>query len=47
MMQSASQVLDPSLIVVGIVVIGVLGFVMDRLLLLLERRLTRWQEVRA
>ena len=47
MMQSASQFLDTSLIVVGIVVIGVLGFVMDRLLLLLERRLTRWQEVRA
>lgn len=47
MMQSASQFLDTPLIVVGIIVIGVLGFVMDRLLLLLERRLTRWQEVRA
>ncbi|MHB1171234.1 MAG: ABC transporter permease [Lacisediminihabitans sp.] len=46
MMQSASQFLDTPRIVVGIIMIGVLGFVMDRLLLLLERRLTSWQEVR-
>lgn len=47
MMQSAAQFLDTPLIVVGIIMIGILGFVMDRLLLLLERRLTRWQEVRS
>lgn len=47
MMQSAAQFLNTDLIVVGIIMIGILGFVMDRLLLLLERRLTRWQELRA
>lgn len=46
MMQSASQFLDTPQIVVGIIMIGVLGFVMDRLLLALEQRLTNWQEVR-
>lgn len=46
MMQSASQFLDTPRIVVGIIMIGALGFVMDRALLLLERRLTNWQEVR-
>jgi NitT/TauT family transport system permease protein len=47
MMQAASQFLDTPRIVVGIILIGLLGFVMDRLLLLAERRLTSWQEVRA
>ncbi len=47
MMQSAAQFLQTDRIVVGIVMIGLLGFVMDRALLLLERRLTAWQEVRA
>ena len=46
MMQSASQYLDTALIVVGIIMIGVIGFAMDRLLLLAERRATSWQEVR-
>ncbi len=46
MMQAASQYLDTSLIVVGIIMIGALGFVMDRLVMLIERRLTSWQEVR-
>lgn len=47
MMQAASQFLDTPRIVVGIIMIGLLGFIMDRLLLLLERKLTGWQEVRA
>lgn len=47
MMQSAAQFLQTDRIVVGIIMIGLLGFVMDRGLLLLERRLTAWQEVRA
>lgn len=47
LMQVAQQFLQTDRIVVGIIVIGVLGFVMDRLLLLAERRLTSWQEVRA
>lgn len=47
MMQASSQFLDTPRIVVGIIIIGVLGFVMDRTLLVIERRMTRWQEVRS
>ena len=47
MMQVATQFLQTDRIVVGIVMIGLLGFLMDRLLLWAERRLTAWQEVRA
>ena len=47
MMQVATQFLQTDRIIVGIIMIGLLGFVMDRLLLLAERRLTAWQEVRA
>lgn len=47
MMQSASQFLQTDRIVVGIILIGILGFVMDRLILLLEHRLTSWQELRS
>lgn len=46
MMQQAAQFLQTDRIVVGIIMIGALGFIMDRLLLLAERRLTRWQETR-
>jgi NitT/TauT family transport system permease protein len=46
MMQAANQFLDTPRIVVGIIVIGVCGFVMDRLLLEAERRVTSWQELR-
>ncbi|MDM0013457.1 ABC transporter permease [Variovorax sp. J22P168] len=46
MMQVATQFLQTDRIVVGIIMIGLLGFVMDRLLLWAERRLTSWQEVR-
>jgi len=46
MMQQAAQFLQTDRIVVGIIMIGALGFLMDRLLLLAERRLTRWQETR-
>jgi len=46
MMQVATQFLQTDRIIVGIFMIGVLGFAMDRLLLWAERRLTRWQEVR-
>lgn len=47
MMQAAQQFLQTDRIVVGIIMIGALGFLMDRLLMLAERRLTSWQEVRA
>lgn len=45
-MQHAETYYDLDTIFVGLVAIGVLGLVMDRLLLLAERRLTRWQERR-
>lgn len=45
-MQQAQLYYDIATIFVGIVVIGVLGLVMDRLLLLAETRLTGWQERR-
>ena len=47
MMQASSQFLDTPRIVVGIILIGLFGFVMDRALLLAEQRLTNWQEVRS
>lgn len=45
-MQQAQLYYDLSTIFVGLISIGVLGLLMDRLLLLAERRLTRWQERR-
>ena len=47
MMQVATQFLQTDRIMVGIFMIGLLGFVMDRALLWAERHLTSWQEVRA
>ncbi|MGL3149738.1 ABC transporter permease [Microbacterium sp. A82] len=45
-MQYAQLYYEIETIFVGLIVIGVLGLVMDRLLLLAERRLTGWQERR-
>ncbi|MBF8193775.1 ABC transporter permease [Nonomuraea sp. K274] len=45
-MQQAQLYYDLSTIFVGLITIGVLGLLMDRLLLLAERRLTDWQERR-
>ncbi|SCE13494.1 NitT/TauT family transport system permease protein [Streptomyces sp. BpilaLS-43] len=45
-MQSAQLYYDLPTIFVGLITIGLLGLLMDRLLLLAERRLTRWQETR-
>lgn len=47
MMQVATQFLQTDRIMVGIFMIGLLGFAMDRALLWFERRTTAWQEVRA
>jgi len=44
LMQNAALYFQVSSIMVGIVMVGVLGFAMDRALLYLERRLTAWQE---
>lgn len=43
-MQQAELYFDLATIFVSIICIGVLGLVMDRLLLLLERKVTSWQE---
>ncbi|TDD71373.1 ABC transporter permease [Jiangella aurantiaca] len=45
-MQQAQYYYDTATIFVGIVVIGVLGLVMDRLLLFADTKLTGWQERR-
>lgn len=45
-MQYASTYYEIPKVFVGLITIGVLGLVMDRLLLLAERRLTGWQERR-
>jgi NitT/TauT family transport system permease protein len=45
-MQNAQLYYDLATIFVGIVMIGILGLVMDRLLLLAESKLTGWQERR-
>lgn len=46
LMQTSEQYFDTAAIIVAIICIGVLGFLMDRLLLALEARLTRWQDKR-
>lgn len=45
-MQQAQLYYDLPTIFVGLIAIGVLGLVMDRLLLLAEKKLTKWQERR-
>jgi NitT/TauT family transport system permease protein len=45
-MQSAQLYYDLPTIFVGLISIGILGLLMDRILLLAERRLTSWQETR-
>ncbi|WP_104110400.1 ABC transporter permease [Arthrobacter sp. N199823] len=45
-MQQAQQFYDMPTILVNVLVIGVLGLLMDRLLLMIEAHLTRWQERR-
>lgn len=45
-MQQAQIYYDLPTIFVGLIIIGVLGLVMDRLLLLAEKKLTGWQERR-
>lgn len=46
LMETSAQYFDTAAIVVAIICIGALGFVMDRLLLAAEARLTAWQERR-
>ncbi len=41
--QGAQQFMDTSIVLLGIITIGVIGFVLDKLLLLVEKRLSRWK----
>ncbi|MGA7206398.1 MAG: ABC transporter permease subunit, partial [Specibacter sp.] len=45
-MQQAQLFYDLPTIFVSLIAIGILGLVMDRILLMIEARLTRWQERR-
>lgn len=45
MIQKAGMYFEMDIVIMGIFVIGVIGFILDKVVLLLERRLTSWQEV--
>lgn len=44
MMQTASTYFEIPTVMVGVITIGVCGFAMDRAIMWLDRRLTRWQD---
>lgn len=44
MMKTAGTYFEVPTVIVGVIVIGVLGMAMDRIVLYLDRRLTRWQD---
>jgi NitT/TauT family transport system permease protein len=46
MIMEASLFFSMDLVILGIVVIGIIGFILDKLILWLELKLTSWQEVR-
>ncbi len=41
--QGAQQFMDTSIVLLGIITIGVIGFVLDKILLLIEKKLTKWK----
>lgn len=41
--QGAQQFMDTSIVLLGIITIGIIGFLLDKILLLIEKRLTRWK----
>lgn len=41
--QGAQQFMDTSIVLLGIITIGVIGFVLDKLLLLVEKKLSKWK----
>ena len=45
MIEQASQFFEMSQVYLGIIAIGMIGLLMDRLVLLLQRRFTSWQDV--
>jgi NitT/TauT family transport system permease protein len=46
MIQEASLYFRMEIVLLGIVIIGIIGFILDKTVLYLERRLAGWQEVR-
>ena len=44
MIQSASSYIQMDVVMLGIVIIGSIGFGLDRLIAFIERKLTVWQE---
>lgn len=46
MIQEASLYFRMEIVLLGIVIIGIIGFILDKTLLYLERKLAGWQEVR-
>ena len=46
MIQEASMYFQMDVVLLGILIIGIIGFSLDRVIALLERRLTGWQETR-
>jgi NitT/TauT family transport system permease protein len=41
--QGAQQFMDTSIVLLGIITIGVIGFILDKILLLVEKKLTKWK----
>jgi len=41
--QGAQQFMDTSIVLLGIITIGIIGFVLDKILLLIEKKLTTWK----
>ena len=41
--QGAQQFMDTSIVLLGIITIGIIGFILDKILLLVEKKLTRWK----
>jgi len=47
MIQQAGMYFRMDVVLMGILVIGIIGFVLDKLVIFLERKLTSWQEVKS
>lgn len=46
MIQEAGLYFRMDLVILGILIIGIIGFILDKLLLFLEKKITGWQDVR-
>ena len=41
--QGAQQFMDTAIVLLGIITIGIIGFVLDKILLFIEKKLTKWK----